>query len=95
MAKRIAVLTLPGKTVEALPQGNSYPTGAITIPQVGTAGNYAVYEKTDVADNFHAYGQADIYVDGVYSKTIIYDPLKGALGPGRVKAEDTDFVKGW
>lgn len=76
MAKRIGIFSLPGKTVEAVPHGNTYPTGAITIPENTTvvAGGFSLYEKNDVADAFSGDGIADIYESGILKKAIIYNP---------------------
>lgn len=83
-----------GKTVEAVPRGNTYPAGAITIPASSKiAGHLTLYEKNDVSNSFHTYGQADIYVDGVLLKTIIYDPIAGALADNKVTPDMTTFVE--
>jgi len=75
MAKRITVVTLPDKTVEACPHGGVYLTTRITInATIYVLGDMAVYESTSVEDNFDPDGLADIYVDGVFAKTIVYDP---------------------
>jgi len=94
MAKRIAFITDSGSTVEACPAGNTYPTGAITIPENTSkqAGDVSFYEKDDVSDSFHTYGKADIYIGGVKVKTILYDPDAGCLDVGKVTATETDFA---
>ena len=75
MAKRIDVLASASQTVEAVPHGNTYPTGAITITETATTcGDLKVYSKTDVSDSFDIDGRADIYVNGFFQKTIFFAP---------------------
>ena len=96
MAKRIAIFAESGKSVEAIPHDNTYPTGAVTLAEDTSkaAGDYSLYSKTDVSDSFHSYGQADIYINGVFVKTVLYAPELGALDQNRV-GEDELYTEEW
>ena len=95
MAKRIALFAESGTSVEALPHGNTYPTGAITIPESTIeAGDLVLFYKNDVQDDFDPYGKADIYKNGIFFKTILYAPELGALGPDMV-GQDELKEQGW
>ena len=95
MAKRIALFAESGTSIEAVPYGNTYPSGAITIPESSIeAGDLVLFYKNDVQDDFDPYGKADIYKDGVFFKTILYAPELGALGPQKV-GQDELKISDW
>ena len=96
MAKRIAIFAESGKSVEAIPHGNTYPTGAVVIAEAASkrAGHYSLYSKSDVSDSFDTYGQADIYVDGTFVKTVLFAPELGALGVNKVGSAEL-YTESW
>ena len=75
MAKRIAVITTSGATVEAIPFDGSYPGDAITITEdtSNDMDDFSMYEKSDVADDFDERGICQIYKDGVLHRYLIFD----------------------
>lgn len=81
MAKTIEFVATSGAVVEAVPHDITYPNQKITIAESSTtAGNMSIFQKTDVSDTFHWAGLADIYVNGVFRKTVLFAPELGVTG---------------